>query len=370
MYDRTFGVEIEAFLPHDAVPRGDYYHSPKRFVADKITEAGVRCIETPYGHRQVTTWETTHDGSLVGPGHAMEIKSLPLSGVDGLEQIMTVGRVMGNLRMGVNSTCGLHVHVDARGLSVPAMRKLALDYARAERIIDSLLPPSRRGSTSRYARSIARADFAAVAAAPDATALANVLYGRPADTGRRRRRRSSFGYSDVRWVKLNFAATWRHGTVEFRHHSGTVDPVKIVNWVKLCLRMVDKAASDPTIANMPRGRAFAAGTWYARFTERLLSPEGLTREEARAMAGWTDRSHVSLVSLARHAGASVRTAIDPATGHKRYWATLMTTTPDATPEVPVTNLEGFLAKYDVPDDEKKYWNERHALFASVPETGE
>ena len=47
-----------------------------------------------------------------------------------------------------------------------------------------------------------------------------------------------------RFRKLNLTSFWRHGTVEFRHHQGTVEPQKAEFWVKLCLRMVAAASED------------------------------------------------------------------------------------------------------------------------------
>ena len=39
----------------------------------------------------------------------------------------------------------------------------------------------------------------------------------------------------------------RHGTVEFRQHAGTVDAIKIVNWVKLVANFVESATSAKSI---------------------------------------------------------------------------------------------------------------------------
>ena len=43
---------------------------------------------------------------------------------------------------------------------------------------------------------------------------------------------------DNRYVKLNLQSFWKHGTIEFRHHSGTTDVAKITNWLTLCMAMV------------------------------------------------------------------------------------------------------------------------------------
>ena len=47
------------------------------------------------------------------------------------------------------------------------------------------------------------------------------------------------------------AAFWRHQTVKFRQHQGTVNADKATCWVKLCLRMVAGAVAGLE----PQGKA-------------------------------------------------------------------------------------------------------------------
>lgn len=42
-----------------------------------------------------------------------------------------------------------------------------------------------------------------------------------------------------RYFKLNSQSYWRHGTVEFRQHSGTIEFEKIKNWLFFCARLID-----------------------------------------------------------------------------------------------------------------------------------
>jgi hypothetical protein len=52
---------------------------------------------------------------------------------------------------------------------------------------------------------------------------------------------SSGHYDDSRYHNVNFHSYWdRHGTVEIRSHGGTVDPHKILLWVKLHQKIADK----------------------------------------------------------------------------------------------------------------------------------
>jgi hypothetical protein len=42
-----------------------------------------------------------------------------------------------------------------------------------------------------------------------------------------------------RHCKLNLISFDQHGTVEFRHHHGTVDPTAIKNWVMFCIQFFE-----------------------------------------------------------------------------------------------------------------------------------
>ena len=54
-------------------------------------------------------------------------------------------------------------------------------------------------------------------------------------------RRSAGHYDDSRYHNVNLHCFWdRHGTVEIRSHGGTIDPNKILLWVKLHQCIVDK----------------------------------------------------------------------------------------------------------------------------------
>lgn len=54
----------------------------------------------------------------------------------------------------------------------------------------------------------------------------------------------SFHYNDSRYHNVNLHSYWnRHGTVEIRSHGGTIDPNKILLWVKLHQKIIDKLSN-------------------------------------------------------------------------------------------------------------------------------
>lgn len=216
--DETFGIEVEMILPAGM----DRYD-----LANKITEAGVQCTAQHYNHATTSYWKVVTDGSL-SSNQGCELVSPILRGQAGFDAINTVCQVLADINATVSRQCGLHVHVGARDKDVNFFRNLLKTYAHYEPLLDSITSPSRRGNINPYCHSTKmRMDTVQDLDNADLTRVTR--------------------YAGTRYMKLNYESYWRHGTVEFRQHQGTVMASKITAWVKLCLRMVDAAnkAQEP-----------------------------------------------------------------------------------------------------------------------------
>jgi hypothetical protein len=95
----------------------------------------------------------------------------------------------------VNTSCGLHVHIDCRGKSSDDVRKIAKRMTAWMIALKEFVPESRRTND----------DYAAL----------------------------SFSETN-RYRAINFTAFKKFKTLEVRLHSGTVDYTKIIAWVRLC----------------------------------------------------------------------------------------------------------------------------------------
>ncbi len=311
IYDRTFGVEIEAYAP-----RGLSFEA----VRDAILQEGVNIYHS-YSHNgraDAQLWVIKPDGSLMGQGtgNGMEIVSRHLRGEEGMTEI--------------RKACGLHVHVQQP--SVGGMRRLAIDYAIHEEIIDSVLPHSRRGSSCRWAGTLKSRPQLSFAQARTSMRIADVV-----------------GHG--KYAKINFTASSLHGTVEFRQHSGTIDADKIINWSKLCLRLVDHADANPVAlaaggeAYAPRvtqpltltSRRFRRTSRGRTFVQLLTRQEGATRDEIFAATGW-DRGSLSMTRFAREAGLVLRSQ-RLMSGSRRYWGTFAEAPIPAPPSPPPVTVE-------------------------------
>ena len=216
---REFGVELEFKTTKSAAQ-----------IAAALTEAGIPTLWEGYNHITRAYWKIVSDASVPG---GWELVSPPLPFTDAsFGQIETVSRVLISLGCTVDRQCGLHVHHFANDLTANQIGKVLALYVKHESWFDGMLPASRRGTGNNYCRTLnIRGDvassvesFAAVRTRQD---LDNLL--------------------GSRYFKVNHQSLYRHGTLEFRHHSGTIEAAKIVNWVKITRAMLQAGATSRSV---------------------------------------------------------------------------------------------------------------------------
>lgn len=265
---RKYGVEIEAF----GAPAGE--------VALSLIQAGILCSVESYHHETRSHWKLTSDSSLVdnasnrcdfrsfdSSSTVWELVSPPLSGDDGLRQIKTVCEVLNRLGVTVNNSCGLHVHHEVGDFDLPTWKALLRRYANYEELLDEFQPQGRRRSVNGCCVSLVECCdismlFKEIGRAQNVDELANVI--------------------GSRYHKVNMQSFWRHGTVEFRHHAGTVDFTEIANWIILTQSFVEHArahtgfrASAVTLQNLccsvPAGMRREVLSFYKNRQAQMLA---------------------------------------------------------------------------------------------------
>ena len=262
---RRFGVEIEFVGITPAV------------ACAALVAAGVVCREENYGHSLPCAWKIVPDGSIhISPGMPYgacgELVSPPLSGVEGIEEVRRALRALVSAGATVNASCGLHVHVDAGDLSASQIASLLRRYSAFQAGIDAFMPASRRNS--RWAQRIDPAQIVAVESSHNLRDTAARL---------------------DRYRVINVAAFARHGTLEFRQHSASVNGGKVARWVAFVLFFVAASVQTAPVAApvapvsvaAARGRRpnFAA----RREVVRLLSaPGGATLSILANGTGYTE----------------------------------------------------------------------------------
>lgn len=214
--NRTFGVEIEC-------------NTNIYTLVSAFAEHGLRIVNETYNHDNRPWWKMVPDGSIHNSNRnagfsAIEIVSPILRGVAGLTELENACKAMASIRTTVNSSCGLHVHHDAGDLTLPAVKTLANNWAKAQPAIDMLVAPSRR--EGRWCRSFTSYELGYINQANDLEQACR----------------------QERYKALNLAAYFVHRTVEVRQHQGTTDFKKIASWILLGQRFMDKAVKGEVLS--------------------------------------------------------------------------------------------------------------------------
>lgn len=220
---RTYGVEIEV------LERGVSQFE----IAQVIRAAGVESQNEWYNHETKNYWKVITDSSA-----GYEIVSPVLRGHDGLEQIKKVCEALQSIGCKVDKRCGLHVHHGVDDYSIKNFKTLYITYAKYEKALDSVLPNSRRDDNNTYCQSL----------------MASMYYVSNAYNELVEKIEKCKTVNDIsgvfhhdRYYKLNIQSYVKYGTIEFRHHSGTIDADKIINWVMLTQAMVTKGKNGSVV---------------------------------------------------------------------------------------------------------------------------
>lgn len=186
----------------------------------------------------------TSDGSLNG-NYAVELQTPP-SSADELEKIIdNMTRALRKSDYSVNTTCGLHIHLDSADIikSQSKLIKLFNVYYTIEPIIWAMLPKSRRNNIfcKPIGRNITPNDFRKIVVSTrtkDEYYIQKQWYKVGVETIRRYKGQKCGG---DRYFGFNGHALYGLGHLELRYHSGTINKRKIMNWVELNLLLHDWA---------------------------------------------------------------------------------------------------------------------------------
>lgn len=235
--NRSFGVELEivgldkynarlALECAGLTVTDDGCVITEEWVEPELDENGEEIEEGYYNeHKEAcAAWCVKDDGSVSGQYGECEVVSPKLSGEAGLAELAKACRALLDAGATVNSTCGLHVHLDAKDLTEAEILAVFKRYAKHEDKIDLVLHKSRRGQFHSYAASIRD------------TARMLEPNGRYSSLVRSKDDLASL----PRYLKVNLKALRKYGTIEFRHHNGAVKPETVTNWVRFLMTFVDR----------------------------------------------------------------------------------------------------------------------------------
>lgn len=240
----TFGVEIETTC------------NPAK---TGVRVGGYHCgIQVPY---LPTGWKAENDASIRSTlrGHtSCEIVSPILRGSAGLEEVTRVIKILTEKGHRVNSSCGVHVHVGftkANGTQYGAdiLARLITLVSFLEKGLYAVTGTKSRersrwcGSTKSFCGSLIK----------------------NAKEFMKHKRNEKYSILNVSPL------TSSKKTVEFRVFSGSLEVVKVIGWIMVCLGIVEKALTDKramtwNAKDMTQSKTLGKGTIGATEVERLL----------------------------------------------------------------------------------------------------
>lgn len=206
---------------------------------------------------KITNCSVRSDGSLSGSGMTGVEVTVLFDASHGFSKIQRVCKILNDMGASVNTTCGLHVHLDMHGKTRSESHAIGhTKLGRCLPVLAKLVPESRRANT--YCKLEV----------------------------------SESGSDDCRYYAVNMTALSKHDTIEVRLHSGTTDPLKIESWVRLLLAIVNtpKTFSSPvkSLARLARLTGID-DSLLEYFSKRLLKFNGVDAND-------NEESGVELVS--------------------------------------------------------------------------
>ena len=208
--DLPIGVELEAELEDSE----DYNQ-----VYDELDGKGFGVCE---------------DGSL---NQGVEVQ-IPASNGGQTEKLVEKACKVLNQYGYIRDTCGLHIHIGYPSKLGAIKNAIIMGYV-SEPILYGVNPASRY--YSHYCQPI-RKDFTlkqVIKAKIDD--IDRLLYSKKYGRNTSKESMNRFKqekYNECRYYGFNLHSFFYRGTIEFRHHSGTLEPVKIMNWATLLKKIL------------------------------------------------------------------------------------------------------------------------------------
>lgn len=285
---RKFGVEMEMTRMTTA----------GRSVDSGIIERALRAAQLPLGGRvgvyypsNGRTWDVKSDASC---GWEVATSAMTMEANGECEQLRNGCNALAGLQPRIDRTCGLHVHVELHDYTWEDMQRLVSLWARYEPFFYGLMPPSRW--TNSYCAPACRSlwsDTSGVRAWNHTRQAINSGNQAGFDTHARNIGRGG----------INLSHWWMNHRVEFRLGAGSVDYVKIRNWVHILLATVQrvKDASAPTITPVSTLLAYQFPTHYVGRVLGLAPTEAgrsVPVAHSERLLGWAEQRRSTFAAAA------------------------------------------------------------------------
>ena len=233
MKNQNFGVEIEMQGLSRRTAAGivaGYFGTAALFAGGTYKEWMVND-----GNGRI--WKIMNDSSIrVENGEAIELVT-PICKYDDIEMIQELVRLLRAGGATVNSSCGIHIHIDASNHTARSIRNIANIMASKEDLIfKALQVDSYRAQ--RYCMKFENSFIDEINnKKPKTLEEVKNLWYNGVDG-------SSQHYHYSRYRALNLHSTWYRGTIEFRFLNSTTHAGKVKAYIQFCLAISHQALTQ------------------------------------------------------------------------------------------------------------------------------
>lgn len=245
MKKQKFGVEIE-------------FTGMTRALAAKVLAVCFRTEEyyagTAYKSYKVTDekgriWKINKDSSIKPMTDKPNVDETdyqcelvtPICGYNDIPRIQQIIRLLRQAGMVINSTCGLHVHVDGEGHDIQSIKNLVNIIANRENMLFKALGTySRRSEWCRKVDTRFLSEIQKIGSGNELTDIRRIWYN-GMDM-------SSEHYNETRYHALNLHSLWQGKGIEFRMFNSTTHAGKVKAYIQLCLAISNQAKTQQRIS--------------------------------------------------------------------------------------------------------------------------
>lgn len=231
--DQAFGMELE----FTGLTRQKAAETIAQVIGGTVAYAGGVYEAWTVNDAQGRKWTVESDSSVTTDGGEQCEFVTPKCTYDDIPTVQECVRALRKAKAKVNSSCGLHIHIDGANHTPKSLKNLVFTFRAKEDLIFKAVG-TQRGRLGHWCKPIddELVDNIKKLKTTDDSSLRSTWY----DTYRDWHAESAH-YHASRYHALNLHSLWFRGTVEFRLFEATLHAGEIRAYITLCLAMSAQA---------------------------------------------------------------------------------------------------------------------------------
>ena len=263
MKTQRFGIEIEM----TGITRATAAKTIAKYFETRATHVGGSYDTYTIRDQQGRLWKCVSDSSIhaeargdrvANSNYRVEFVS-PICVYEDIERVQEIIRQLRHAGAKVNSSCGIHIHVDASRHNPQTLRNVANIMASKEDLLYKTLKVNI--SREHYCKKADLRFLDEVNAQRPKTMdhIERLWYN--GESGR------NYHYDDTRYHALNLHSVFSKGTIEFRMFNSTLHAGEVKSYIQLCLAISHQALVQRTASRsrtQSTNEKYTFRTWLLR----------------------------------------------------------------------------------------------------------